>query len=75
MKAFWALILFFIDSAIAGTRILNGYPVDIEQAAYMVHLRISKGTGVGFCGGSLVSRSYVLSAGHCMLKFAKLIII
>jgi secreted trypsin-like serine protease len=62
-----SLILFLIHSAYAGTRTLNGVPVDIEQAPYMVHLKIQIGSKyTGFCGGTIVSRSYILSAGHCM---------
>jgi secreted trypsin-like serine protease len=61
---FCSLALFFIDSALAGSRILNGYPIDVEQAPYIAHVVIE---GLGSCTGSIVSENYILTAGHCEL--------
>lgn len=62
---FFCLILFLVDSTTAGGRILNGYPIDIEQAPYTAHIHIIIGGGYGSCGGSIISRSFILTAGHC----------
>lgn len=62
------ILSIFLSAANADkTKILNGYPIDIEKAPYTVHMAIQFGNiGTGFCGGSIVSSRFILTAGHCM---------
>lgn len=43
-------------------RIVGGRRIEIEDAPYQVSLQHD---GQHFCGGSLISQRYVLSAAHC----------
>ena len=43
-------------------RIVGGQATTIEATPYQVSLQIN---GRHFCGGSIISKSYVLTAGHC----------
>lgn len=64
MKVFHGILfsLLVVEQVFGNGRILNGYPIDIEQAPYMAYLSISD---VGSCGGSIVSDRFILTAGHC----------
>lgn len=72
MKLIYGVLCFyFIKSAFAGGRILNGYPIEIEQAPYIVHMRFQKDRPhhYGFCGGSIINSRYILTAGHCKISY------
>lgn len=47
-------------------RIVGGVEADRHQFPYQVGLVTHLATGNGFCGGSLVSKNYVLTAAHCI---------
>lgn len=49
-------------------RIIGGVPISIEQVPYQVSLQIIESDGyVGhFCGGSIISDKYILTASHCL---------
>ncbi|WP_255953489.1 serine protease [Streptomyces odontomachi] len=57
-------------SAMAGSKVIGGHPVDVADAPWMVALASRDrfgGTRSGqFCGGALVGRSTVLTAAHCL---------
>ncbi|XP_078033083.1 trypsin-1 [Augochlora pura] len=44
-------------------RIVGGEATVIEQAPYQVSLQLS---GRHFCGGSIIAKNYVVTAGHCV---------
>jgi secreted trypsin-like serine protease len=68
------LLLFAIDSVASEGRIYGGYPINITDAPYMVHInvileRFSDGTATTYaCGGTILMRNLILTAGHCKLK-------
>uniref|UniRef100_U5EGR6 trypsin n=1 Tax=Corethrella appendiculata TaxID=1370023 RepID=U5EGR6_9DIPT len=47
-------------------RIVGGFPVDIKEAPYQVSLQFSS----HFCGGSVISSRFILTAGHCVFESA-----
>lgn len=49
-------------------RIVGGFPISIETVPYQVSLQMVEMDGeVGhFCGGSIISESYILTASHCV---------
>lgn len=49
-----------------GGRIAGGMAAAENQFPYMAGIISQLTTGNGFCGGSLVSRSYVMTAAHCL---------
>ncbi|XP_037933850.1 serine protease 1-like [Teleopsis dalmanni] len=53
-----------IDGQISG-RITNGNKASAGQFPYQVGLSITTSGGTSWCGGSLISQNYVLTAAHC----------
>lgn len=47
-------------------RIVGGHDVAIEDVPYQVSLQVY---GFGFCGGSIVSTDWILTAGHCVESY------
>jgi len=48
-----------------GSRITNGSPASSGQFPWQVALYLSVSGGTVFCGGSLISQNWVLTAAHC----------
>lgn len=51
-------------------RIYGGYPIDISDAPYMVYVTYHEYSNATYgldslCGGTIISRQYILTAGHC----------
>jgi secreted trypsin-like serine protease len=65
-----AFCLFLISSChgAINSRIKSGYPIDIEQAPYIVHVQYLTSTpGIyEMCGGSILNSRYIMTAGHCV---------
>lgn len=49
-----------------GGRITGGMEAARHQFPYMVGVVTHLASGNGFCGGSLISQNYVMTAAHCL---------
>ncbi|XP_068039029.1 trypsin-like isoform X3 [Anomalospiza imberbis] len=61
MAKFWTLIAFPTFAEDDDDKIVGGYTCAKNSVPYQVSLN----SGYHFCGGSLISSQWVLSAGHC----------
>lgn len=51
---------------VLGNRIVGGVPADSGQFPWQVGVYyIATAGGLFFCGGTLISPQYVITAGHC----------
>ncbi|XP_066252252.1 brachyurin-like [Euwallacea similis] len=67
----WADLSIFIEPSgdpPGGSRIIGGTEVEPNSVPYQAALFIRFARGKSFCGGSLISESYILTAAHCMDK-------
>lgn len=44
-------------------KLVNGVPTSIEQYPHAVSIRVNNNH---FCGGSIISNTHILTAGHCV---------
>ena len=49
-----------------GIRIIDGQPASEGQFPYQVAVTFTTNDGTFFCGGSLLNRDWILTAGHCV---------
>ena len=67
------LISPYIASAASDSiRIINGQPITIDQAPWQVALLYSSvpsdDYNAQFCGGSILSADWIITAAHCVVK-------
>lgn len=67
------LILSFWNSAAAKEKV-SGTAIKIQDAPYMVHIEYqsfkNQSFGIAYlCGGTILNRQYILTAGHCEKKY------
>lgn len=48
-------------------RIVNGNDAAVKQFPYQVGISTKKGGGFYWCGGSVLSESWVITAAHCVV--------
>lgn len=63
------------DHATADTRIVGGVPIDIASAPYQVFIAevdLESGQFQAFCGGSIYSDQWVITAAHCAQRAGSL---
>lgn len=76
MKRFLFILLFCQALKIINGdgRIYGGYPIHITQAPYMVHIQYIKEylpnnrALFSNCGGTILRKNLILTAGHCETK-------
>lgn len=65
----------FLDDAHGDGRIYGGYSIDITDAPYMVHVQYIKEylpnnrAVFSNCGGTILRKNLILTAGHCKTKY------
>uniref|UniRef100_T1GJN9 Peptidase S1 domain-containing protein n=1 Tax=Megaselia scalaris TaxID=36166 RepID=T1GJN9_MEGSC len=76
MKAFIAIILLAssvltkVVPGIPNGRIVNGVNATVKQAPYIVSISSYK-TYDHICGGSIIDKEWILTAGHCLPRSGK----
>lgn len=54
-----------------GRRIVNGEVIHIKHAPWQIYLSRGKTNGAEFCGGTIISPHWVISAAHCEMSNPK----
>ncbi|XP_030554493.1 trypsin delta-like [Drosophila novamexicana] len=63
---FFVLFLLFCTMTVLDAyRIVNGHPIDIQEAPWQVSIQKY---GFHFCGGSIVASQIILTAAHCLVN-------
>lgn len=74
LKIFFSVLLLTLmfESAFSEGRIYGGYQINITKAPYMAHVITARNEvipgqslEVENCGGSILRRNLILTAGHC----------
>jgi len=63
-----------LDGANRNNRIFGGVVARAHQFPHIVALTVTMTSGSSFCGGSIVSQNYVLTAAHCLDNLARLVV-
>eukprot|EP00918_Siedleckia_nematoides_P097269 GHVU01213299.1.p1 GENE.GHVU01213299.1~~GHVU01213299.1.p1 ORF type:complete len:334 (+),score=12.16 GHVU01213299.1:42-1043(+) len=59
-----------VSRSSSSSRIVNGWPAKLGQFPYQVRSRVKKSAhSYSVCGGSILSETVVLTAGHCVAKY------
>lgn len=63
-----ALIMLTFVSGEENERIVGGFPVSIKHVPYQISLQTLKPDGRSrhFCGGSIISKKFIVTASHCV---------
>jgi trypsin len=77
MKLFWIILSVSVSSALSALLIIGGNKIRISDAPYHAALLFKNPNAeqkrINFsyqCGGSFLSRRWVISAAHCILEFS-----
>lgn len=72
-----SLVLFVsilaLTSGFRDSRIVNGREMEVGDGPNMVAILVTTSETIYFCGGSLISANYVLTAAYCMDGYESLI--
>ncbi|XP_067613418.1 collagenase-like [Eurosta solidaginis] len=63
-----------MQNVVVSPRISNGQSAAANQFPYQAGLKLYDGQNYYFCGGSLISNEWVLTAAHCTLTAVKVIV-
>ncbi|XP_067613416.1 collagenase-like [Eurosta solidaginis] len=63
-----------VQNVVVSSRIANGQTAAVNQFPYQAGLKLYDGQNYYFCGGSLISHEWVLTAAHCTLPAVKVIV-
>lgn len=68
MVTVWAVAALLVAVCQSGSpvRIIGGSDASPGQLPWQVAVEITTSSGKSLCGGSLISATHVLTAGHCM---------
>lgn len=50
-------------------KVFNGYPIEITEAPFMAKVEVDLTIGTSYCGGSIITEDFILTAAHCEFKF------